>query len=119
ALPHDWLTWRLRGYGPANPALGELVTDRSDASGTAYFDPARNEYDRDLLAHALRIDRAAADAIVLPRVLPPAGRAPAGRVAASPRIETPPPTDQAPAGRVAATPRIETTATPHDSEHEL
>src|SRR5699024_3624289 len=38
ALPHDWLTWRLRGYGPANaaehgPDLTQLVTDRSDASG--------------------------------------------------------------------------------------
>ncbi|MGY6497900.1 MAG: FGGY family carbohydrate kinase, partial [Microcella sp.] len=42
ALPHDWLTWRLRGYGPEGesplgPVLDELVTDRSDASGTAYF----------------------------------------------------------------------------------
>ncbi|MGO3556135.1 MAG: FGGY family carbohydrate kinase, partial [Microbacterium gubbeenense] len=41
ALPHDWLTWRLRGYGPAGrsplgPVLDKLVTDRSDASGTAY-----------------------------------------------------------------------------------
>ncbi len=34
ALPHDWLTWRLRGFGPERPALDELVTDRSDASGT-------------------------------------------------------------------------------------
>ena len=43
ALPHDWLTWRLRGYGPAGSALGpvldELVTDRSDASGTSYWSP--------------------------------------------------------------------------------
>ncbi|MGL3149516.1 xylulokinase [Microbacterium sp. A82] len=73
ALPHDWLTWRLRGYGPADQSplgavLSELVTDRSDASGTAYFDPARNEYDRELLSIALRRD--AAD-IVLPRVLGP------------------------------------------------
>ena len=42
ALPHDWLTWRLRGYGPAGesplgPVLDELTTDRSDASGTAYW----------------------------------------------------------------------------------
>lgn len=73
ALPHDWLTWRLRGYGPAGegslgPVLSELVTDRSDASGTGYFDPARDEYDRELLSLALRRD--AAD-IVLPRVLGP------------------------------------------------
>ncbi|MDI6943063.1 xylulokinase [Microbacterium barkeri] len=72
ALPHDWLTWRLRGFGPdgeRGPVLEELVTDRSDASGTAYFDPSRDVYDRDLLARALRRD---ADAIVLPRVLAPA-----------------------------------------------
>ncbi|QEE60704.1 xylulose kinase [Salinibacterium sp. dk2585] len=53
ALPHDWLTWRLRGFGPENPQLDELVTDRSDASGTGYFDPARGDYDRELLAVAL------------------------------------------------------------------
>ncbi|MCU1418082.1 MAG: xylB, partial [Schumannella sp.] len=45
ALPHDWLTWRLRGYGPAatsplGPVLDELTTDRSDASGTSYWSPA-------------------------------------------------------------------------------
>jgi xylulokinase len=69
ALPHDWLTWRLRGFGPANPVLTELVTDRSDASGTAYFNPATNEYDRELLSVALRVD---ASALVLPTVLAPA-----------------------------------------------
>jgi len=73
ALPHDWLTWRLRGFGPADdssrgPVLDELVTDRSDASGTAYFDATRDEYDRELLSIALRRDAAA---IVLPRVLGP------------------------------------------------
>jgi xylulokinase len=67
-LPHDWLTWRLRGYGPAGesalgPALDELVTDRSDASGTAYWSPATGDYDRDLLVRALGHDA------VLPRVL--------------------------------------------------
>ncbi|WP_203137842.1 xylulokinase [Microbacterium sp. JZ31] len=73
ALPHDWLTWRLRGYGPAGasplgPVLDELVTDRSDASGTAYFDAASGTYDRELLSLALRRD---ASEIVLPRVLGP------------------------------------------------
>ncbi|GAA1235923.1 xylulokinase [Microbacterium phyllosphaerae] len=63
ALPHDWLTWRLRGFGPENPALDELVTDRSDASGTGYWNPATGEYDRELLAAALGHDA------VLPRVL--------------------------------------------------
>ena len=64
-LPHDWLTWRLRGA----PGLDGLVTDRSDASGTGYFDPVSNDYRRDLLAYALRRD--SADQIVLPRVLGP------------------------------------------------
>ncbi|KNC17308.1 xylulose kinase [Arthrobacter sp. RIT-PI-e] len=58
ALPHDWLTWRLRGFGPAEdsplgPVLEELVTDRSDASGTGYWDPAEGAYDLDLFRHAL------------------------------------------------------------------
>lgn len=68
ALPHDWLTWRLRGFGPERPELDELVTDRSDASGTGYWDPASGEYDRELLAAALGHDA------VLPRVLGPADR---------------------------------------------
>lgn len=65
ALPHDWLTWRLRGFGPERPDLDELVTDRSDASGTGYWDPASDAYDRELLAAALGHDA------VLPRVLGP------------------------------------------------
>lgn len=73
ALPHDWLTWRLRGFGPAGesprgPVLEELVTDRSDASGTGYWNPEAtgvDPYDRELLAAALGHDA------VLPRVLGP------------------------------------------------
>lgn len=61
ALPHDWLTWRLRGFGPENPRLDELVTDRSDASGTAYWGP--DGFDRELLIAALGHDA------ILPRVL--------------------------------------------------
>lgn len=71
ALPHDWLTWRLRGFGPAGsplgPVLDELVTDRSDASGTAYWGPAG--YQLDLF------ERALGHAAVLPRVLGPLERA--------------------------------------------
>ncbi|MGO2930934.1 xylulokinase [Microbacterium sp.] len=66
ALPHDWLTWRLRGFGPENPNLDELVTDRSDVSGTGYWSPATGEYDRELLISALGHGAA------LPRVLGPA-----------------------------------------------
>jgi len=71
ALPHDWLTWRLRGYGPTSdsplgPDLEALTTDRSDASGTGYWDPRSGDYDRDLLSAAL------GHGAVLPRVLAPA-----------------------------------------------
>ena len=49
-LPHDWLTWRLSGAA----GLDSLVTDRSDASGTAYWSARTGEYRRDLLELALR-----------------------------------------------------------------
>ena len=72
ALPHDWLTWRLRGFGPdgaegatRGPVLDELVTDRSDASGTGYWSPATGDYDRELLRAALGHDAS------LPRVRGP------------------------------------------------
>ena len=84
ALPHDWLTWRLRGFGPAGddtsplgPVLSELTTDRSDASGTGYFDSVSGEYDRELLVAALGHD------CILPRVLGPVespGTTPSGVV---------------------------------------
>lgn len=74
ALPHDWLTWRLRGYGPEGesplgPVLEEFTTDRSDVSGTGYWNPATGEYDRELLVAALGHDA------VVPRVLGPGERA--------------------------------------------
>lgn len=72
ALPHDWLTWRLRGFGPDNPLLEELVTDRSDASGTNYFNSATGEYDREILVAALGHDA------ILPRVLQPSESVTAG-----------------------------------------
>lgn len=65
ALPHDWLTWRLAGYGPGADALDKLTTDRSDASGTGYWSPQTDDYRRDLLTLALGHD------VVLPRVLGP------------------------------------------------
>ncbi len=42
-LPHDWLSWRLAGFGPGSGADGlkALATDRSDASGTGYWSAAR------------------------------------------------------------------------------
>ncbi|WBU36900.1 xylulokinase [Homoserinibacter sp. YIM 151385] len=73
ALPHDWLTWRLLGRRAPGAAGGAAVdtglealrTDRSDASGTSYFDPRRDEYDRELLTASLGHDA------ILPRVLGP------------------------------------------------
>lgn len=67
ALPHDWLTWKISG----STRLEDLATDRSEASGTGYYDPALGTYRYDLLAQALRISQDAAEQIVLPRVAGP------------------------------------------------
>ncbi|HEX5511149.1 MAG TPA: xylulokinase [Actinomycetales bacterium] len=48
-LPHDWLSWKLRGTGD----LDDLTTDRSDASGTGYWSPSRSTYVPELLELAL------------------------------------------------------------------
>ncbi|MCY7413016.1 MAG: xylulose kinase, partial [Salinibacterium sp.] len=69
ALPHDWLTWRMRGFGRADaaaggPRLDELTTDRSDASGTGYWNPATGEYDEQLLAASI-----GNSGTIVPRVL--------------------------------------------------
>jgi xylulokinase len=68
-LPHDYLTWRLSGAA----GLDTLVTDRSDASGTAYWSAATGEYRFDLL------ERALGHRPTVPRVLSP--REDAGRTA--------------------------------------
>jgi xylulokinase len=84
-LPHDWLTWRLRaGLGSAPGTSGhaaelaDLVTDRSDATGTGYFSGVTGEYRPDLLERGLgRAD------VALPRVLAPSesgGTAAGGQV---------------------------------------
>ncbi len=39
-MPHDWLSWRLSG---------RMFTDRSEASGTGYFDVRTGEWAHDLL----------------------------------------------------------------------
>ena len=70
-LPHDWLSWRIAGHGPVADGeadLDALFTDRSDASGTGYFDAAADEYRMDLFELAFgRRD------VTLPRVLGPTG----------------------------------------------
>ena len=79
-LPHDWLTWRMMGYGPAGdsprgPDLSALTTDRSDASGTGYYSSSQGAYLPEFLKQALgRVPD-------LPRVLGPfdiAGETPEG-----------------------------------------
>ncbi len=73
-LPHDWLTWRLSG----SSAIGDLRTDRSDASGTGYYSAESNRYQTDLLELAFR-GRSPA----VPQVLGPhdsAGKTPHGIV---------------------------------------
>lgn len=74
-LPHDWLSWRISGA----TSLDALFTDRSDASGTGYYDAEAGEYRRDLLAQALR-DDAVAESLALPEVLAPAAAAGRGDV---------------------------------------
>ena len=63
ALPHDWLSWQLQG----GKNFSKLFTDRSDASGTGYFDPKSSTYRRDILSKALLSDRD----IHLPTVIAP------------------------------------------------
>lgn len=54
-LPHDWLGWRLAGFGPGSGAegLANLRTDRSDASGTGYWAPSTGRYLPDILERTL------------------------------------------------------------------
>ncbi len=77
ALPHDWLSWQIQHNKGAALDFSKLFSDRSEASGTGYFDPSTSQYRRDILAHALRTDRE----INLPKIISPAefgGTTPSG-----------------------------------------
>ena len=77
ALPHDWLSWQLQHAKGAALDFGKLFSDRSEASGTGYFDPSTSQYRRDILARALRTERE----INLPKIISPAqfgGTTPSG-----------------------------------------
>jgi len=50
ALPHDWLSWQLQHAKGQSLDFGKLFSDRSEASGTGYFDPTTSQYRRDILA---------------------------------------------------------------------
>lgn len=62
ALPHDWLSWKLSGSSDLN----DLFTDRSDASGTGYFDPINNTYISEIIEWV-----AGKTDVFLPRVVAP------------------------------------------------
>jgi xylulokinase len=68
ALPHDWLSWQLQHQQGEAKDFDKLFSDRSEASGTGYFDPSTSKYRRDILALALRTDRD----IHLPKIISPA-----------------------------------------------
>jgi xylulokinase len=63
ALPHDWVSWQLTG----GKDLEKLFTDRSDASGTGYFDPTTSQYRKDILGLALRTK----EEIFVPKIVAP------------------------------------------------
>lgn len=49
-LPHDYLSWRLSSF---YPDISKLFTDRSDASGTGYFNPKTNQYLQEIIEFCL------------------------------------------------------------------
>ncbi|MEO3759238.1 FGGY family carbohydrate kinase [Mycobacterium sp. B14F4] len=73
-LPHDWLTWRLSGSSD----IGDLHTDRSDASGTGYYSAESGGYLPDVLELAMRGRRPAVPTVLGPHAA--AGRTPSGAV---------------------------------------
>lgn len=62
ALPHDWLSWKLSG----STNLADLFTDRSDASGTGYFNPVENQYIPEILKWV-----SGKSDVLLPRIIAP------------------------------------------------
>ncbi len=60
-LPHDWLSWKLSRSND----IHEIFTDRSDASGTGYFNPVTSEYDRELFQRIFDVDQD----IYLPKII--------------------------------------------------
>ena len=61
ALPHDWLSWQLQG----GKDFTNLFTDRSDASGTGYFDPSTSQYRQEMIELAIGSNRQ----LHLPRIV--------------------------------------------------
>jgi xylulokinase len=65
-LPHDYLSWRLSS---SYPDITGLTTDRSDASGTGYFNPRSNQYLPEV------IDFVLGHQVKLPRIVWPTEKA--------------------------------------------
>jgi len=61
-LPHDYLSWRLSEH---YPDISKIFTDRSDASGTGYFNPVQNSYVAEILDYCIGHE------VQLPKVLGP------------------------------------------------
>ena len=59
-LPHDYLSWRISEH---YPDINKLFTDRSDASGTGYFNSDTNSYVSEIFEYCL------GKQAILPRVL--------------------------------------------------
>lgn len=62
ALPHDWLSWKLSGSSD----IEDIFTDRSDASGTGYFDPVNNVYISEIIEWVT-----GKKDVILPRIVDP------------------------------------------------
>ena len=67
ALPHDWISWNLQHVAGETKDFGKLFTDRSEASGTGYFDLTASTYRYEILASALRTN----SEIKLPKIIAP------------------------------------------------
>jgi xylulokinase len=61
-LPHDYLSWRLSEH---YPDINKIFTDRSDASGTGYFNSNSNSYVEEIFEYCL------GKKAILPKVLGP------------------------------------------------
>ena len=59
-LPHDYLSWRLSEH---YPNIEKLFTDRSDASGTGYFNSLTNSYVPEIFEYCL------GKSAILPKVI--------------------------------------------------
>lgn len=62
ALPHDWLSWKLSG----SKSIDDIFTDRSDASGTGYFDSKTDSYVDEIVKSSLGHNQ-----VKLPKIIAP------------------------------------------------